>query len=51
MKKQVSHTLKRGLNASVKSTDSCQPAQSAQANKGQNFSLSLNFPYVKRQLS
>ena len=32
-----------GLNAFAKSIDSCQPAQSAQADLGRNFSLSLNF--------
>ena len=32
---------KMGLNAFAKSIDPCQPAQSAQADMGRNFSLSL----------
>ena len=36
-------SVKRGLNAFAESIDLCQPAQSAQADMGQNFSLSLNF--------
>ena len=37
----------RGLNASAKSIDSCQPAQ---ADMGRNFSLSLNFLCYGRPL-
>ena len=33
----------RGINAVAKSLGPCQPAQSAQADMGPNFSLSLNF--------
>ena len=35
-------SLRKGLDAFAKSIDSCQPAQSAQADKGQCFSLCLN---------
>ena len=45
---RVENALIRGLNASAKSIDPCQPAQSAQAYMDQNFSLSLNFLYLKR---
>ena len=41
--------VKKGLNALTKSIDSCQPAQSAQADMSRNFSLFLNVLYVKRQ--
>ena len=34
--------LKKGLNAFAKSIDSCQPAQSAQADMKRNFSLPRN---------
>ena len=40
-------SVKRGLNASAKSIEQCQPAQSAQADMDRNFSLSLNFLHVK----
>ena len=36
-------TVKRELNASEKSIDPCQPAQSAQADMGRKFSLFFNF--------
>ena len=39
--------MKRWLNAFAKNIDSCQPAQSAQADMNGNFSLSLNFQHVK----
>ena len=39
--------VKRSLNASAKGIDSCQLAQSAQADLSRNFSLSLNFLHVK----
>ena len=35
------------VNKSAKSIDSCQPAQSAQADMSRNFSMSLNFLHVK----
>ena len=35
---------KKGLNAFAKNIDPCQPAQSAQADMGRNFSHSLEFP-------
>ena len=35
------------INAFAKSIDPCQPAQSAQAGMGRNFSLSLDFTLVK----
>ena len=38
--KNEPYSVKRGLNAFAKSVDSCQPAQSAQANMNRNFSLS-----------
>ena len=39
----------RGLNASAKSIDPRQPAQSAQADMGRNFSLPLDYMHVKGQ--
>ena len=39
--------MKRGLNVFAKSIDPCQPALSAHADMGRNFSLSLNFLHVK----
>ena len=35
--------MKRGLYAFAKSIESCQPAKSAQADMGQNFSPSVHF--------
>ena len=43
-KTNESWSMKKGLNAFAKSIDSCQ--QSAQADMGRNFSLSLNFLHV-----
>ena len=39
--------MKRGLNAFAKSVDPRQPAQSAQADMGRNFSLSVNCLRIK----
>ena len=39
--------MTRGLNASAKSIDPGQPAQSEQADLGRNFSRRLNFVLVK----
>ena len=39
--------IKRGLNASAKSVDPCQPALSAQADMGRHFLLSVNFLYAE----
>ena len=36
------------VDAFAKSIDSCQPAQSAQADMGRNFSLSVQFLHFKR---
>ena len=36
----------RGLNPFAKSIDLCQPAQSAQADMGRNFSVSFIFQHV-----
>ena len=48
-KKNESRFVKKGLNLHVfaKSVDPCQPAQSAQADMGRNFLLSLNFLHDK----
>ena len=35
--------VKRGLNVLANGIDSCQPARTAQADMGRNFSLFLNF--------
>ena len=40
-------SVKKGLDASAKSIDSDQPAQSAQSDLGRNFSLSVIFQHVK----
>ena len=37
---------KRGVKASAKNIDACQPAQSAQADMGRHFLQSVNFLYV-----
>ena len=42
-------SAKSGLNAFAKSIDSCQPAQSAQADMSRNFSLSFNFLHIKKK--
>ena len=42
-----SYSVNRRFNVFAKSIDSCQPAQSAQADMKRNFSLSLNFLLVK----
>ena len=42
--------VRKELNAFAKSTDSCQPAQSAQADMSRNFSISLNFLNIKGSL-
>ena len=41
-------SVKRSLNASAKGIDSCQSAQSAEADLSRNFSQTLKFLYVKR---
>ena len=43
-------SVKRDLNTLAKSFESCQPAQSAQADMGRNFSLS-NFSAWQRTIS
>ena len=40
-------SVKKGLNAFANSIDPRQPAQSAQADVGRNFSISFNFLHVK----
>ena len=42
--------MKRGFHGFAKDIDSRQPAQSAQADMGRNFSLSLIFLHVEGQL-
>ena len=46
-KKKVTHHAKRGLMGIVKSIDPGQPAQSAKADHGRNFSLLADFLCVK----
>ena len=41
------HSVIGELNAFAKSVDSCQPVQSAQADMGRHFSLSINVLLVK----
>ena len=44
----IDYVIKRGFLMHLrKNIDPCQPAQSAQADMGRNFSLSINFLHVK----
>ena len=47
IKLRMERKEKRVLNEIAKSINTCQPAQSAQADMGRNFSLSSNFLHVK----
>ena len=40
-------SVNRKLNAFAKSIDPCQPARTAQADMGRNFSIAFNSLYVK----